>query len=78
MLSLPPILSPAQDVHRTTAAMLAIAYTCAVIVPVLSGMAWDMSGVAALSFLPIGLCTIMLMLTAALTKIRPFAEARKA
>jgi len=60
MLALPPRLSPPDDVHRMTAAMLTIGYTCALIVPVLSGLAWDLSGVSAMAFAPIALCAIVL------------------
>ena len=64
VLALPPLLSPPDDVHRVTAAMFTISYSCAVIVPVISGMAWDLSGIASLAFLPIGLCGILLVILA--------------
>ncbi len=63
-LALPPLLSPPDDVHRVTAAMFTISYSCAVAVPVISGMAWDASGVASSAFLPIGLCGILLVILA--------------
>jgi CP family cyanate transporter-like MFS transporter len=71
MLTLPPILSPPDDVHRTAAAMFTISYTCAVIVPVLSGIAWDLSGIPAMAFVPIGLCAFLLIIPAATVQIRP-------
>ena len=64
VLALPPLLSPPDDVHRVTAAMFTISYSCAVIVPVISGVLWDLSGVAALAFLPITLCGILLVILA--------------
>ena len=64
VLALPPLLSPPDDVHRVTAAMFTISYSCAVIVPVISGMVWDLSGIAALAFLPIALCGILLVILA--------------
>jgi CP family cyanate transporter-like MFS transporter len=64
VLALPPLLAPPDDVHRVTAAMFTISYSCAVIVPVISGMAWDYSSVAAMAFLPIALCGIMLVILA--------------
>lgn len=64
VLALPPLLSPPDDVHRVTAAMFTISYSCAVIVPVISGMAWDLSGVASFAFLPIALCGILLVILA--------------
>ena len=64
VLALPPLLSPPDDLHRVTAAMFTISYSCAVIVPVLSGMAWDLSGIAASAFAPIALCGILLVILA--------------
>lgn len=71
MLTLPPILSPPDDVHRTAAAMFTVSYTCAVIAPVLSGIAWDLTGVPAAAFVPIGLCVLLLIVPAAIVRIRP-------
>jgi MFS transporter, CP family, cyanate transporter len=63
-LALPPLLSPAGDVHRVTAAMFTISYSCAVIVPVVSGLAWDLTGDARAAFLPIAMCGIVLVILA--------------
>jgi len=64
LLALPPLLGPHGDVHRITAAMFTISYSCAVIVPVVSGILWDLTGIAALAFLPIALCGILLVILA--------------
>ena len=64
VLALPPMLSPPDDVHRVTAAMFTISYSWAVVVPIISGMAWDLSGVAAAAYLPIGICGIVLVILA--------------
>jgi CP family cyanate transporter-like MFS transporter len=64
VLALPPLLSPADDVHRVTAAMFTISYSCAVIVPVISGLAWDLTDIAGSAFLPIALCGILLVILA--------------
>lgn len=64
VLALPPLLAAPDDVHRVTAAMFTISYSCAVIVPVISGMAWDHSGIPAMAFLPIALCGIVLVILA--------------
>lgn len=72
VLALPPLLSPPDDVHRVTAAMFTISYSCAVIVPVISGILWDISGIASLAFVPIGLCGILLVILApAINHVRP-------
>ena len=64
VLALPPLLAQPDDVHRVTAAMFTISYSCAVIVPVLSGLAWDLSGIASLAFLPVALCGVVLAVLA--------------
>ena len=64
MLTLPPLISPPDDVHRVAVAMLTIAYACAVIVPILSGLAWDATGRGALAFLPIGACAVLVLILA--------------
>lgn len=64
VLALPPLLSAPDDVHRVTAAMFTISYSCAVIVPVISGLAWDLTGVSSMAFLPIALCGILLVILA--------------
>ena len=70
-LALPPLLAPPDDVHRVTAAMFTISYSCAVVVPVISGMLWDASGIAALAFLPIAICGIILgVLAPAINHVR--------
>lgn len=72
VLALPPLLSPPDDVHRVTAAMFTISYSCAVIVPVISGMAWDLSGIAGFAFAPIAACGILLVILApAINHVRP-------
>jgi MFS transporter, CP family, cyanate transporter len=71
ILALPPLLSAPDDVHRVTAAMFTISYSCAVIVPVISGLAWDLSGIASFAFAPIALCGIILvMLAPAINHVR--------
>jgi CP family cyanate transporter-like MFS transporter len=64
VLALPPLLAPPDDVHRVTAAIFTISYSCAVIVPILSGAAWDASGVGGLAFLPVALCGVVLAVLA--------------
>src|ERR1700736_166257 len=71
MLALPPLLSPPHDVHRVSAAMLTLAYACAVIVPILSGLAWDITGRGALAFLPIGACALVVMALAPSISFEP-------
>lgn len=65
MLALPPRLSAPDDIHRLSAAMFTISYSCAVIVPVVSGLAWDLAGIGAIAFVPIGGCALLLIALAA-------------
>jgi CP family cyanate transporter-like MFS transporter len=60
-LALPPLLAAPDDVHRLTAAMFTISYAVAVVVPVLSGASWDLTGIPASAFMPTALCAILLM-----------------
>jgi MFS transporter, CP family, cyanate transporter len=71
ILALPSLLSAPDDVHRVTAAMFTISYSCAVITPVLSGLAWDLTGIPSTAFVPIALCSVILMLLApAITHVK--------
>ena len=66
------LLAAPDDVHRVTAAMFTISYSCAVIVPVLSGLIWDLSGIPASAFVPIALCGVALIaLAPAIGQIKP-------
>ena len=60
LLTLPALVTAPADTARMTAGVLTISYTCAVIVPVVSGLAWDASGIPALAFVPIGVCNFLL------------------
>jgi CP family cyanate transporter-like MFS transporter len=75
LLALPPLLSAPGDTHRMTAGMFTISYSCAVIVPILSGLFWDASGVPAMAFIPIGLCNFVLIGLASTMRKRPRASA---
>ena len=61
MLAMPPLLAPPEDVHRVSAAMFTISYSCAVITPIFSGLAWDLTGVPWSAFVPLGVCAVVLM-----------------
>jgi MFS transporter, CP family, cyanate transporter len=58
MLALPPMLSQPGDVHRTAAGMFTISYSCAVIIPTLSGGLWDLTGVPWSVFVVLGFCAL--------------------
>lgn len=58
LLALPPMLSKPGDVHRTAAGMFTISYSCAVIIPTLSGGVWDLTGVAWSVFVVLAACAM--------------------
>ena len=64
ILALPPLIALSDDVHRITAAMFTISYSCAVIIPVISGLAWDVTGAGAFAFVPIVACGVILAVLA--------------
>ena len=41
--------------------MFTISYSCAVIVPIVSGVLWDLTGWPLAPFIPIGICTLVLI-----------------
>ena len=52
VLTLPPRLAAAGDVHRMSAAIFTIQYGAAFVVPLIAGALWDASGLAVLAFAP--------------------------
>lgn len=63
-LALPPLVAGPGDIHRLSAAMLAIAYAYSFLAPLLGGTLWDLSHVPAASFLPAGLASLTLLASA--------------
>ena len=52
-LALPPLLSKPDDVHRLSAAMIAIGYLIAFLMPIAGGAAWDATRQASLAYAPL-------------------------
>ena len=61
ILALPPLISPPEDVHRVASGMFAISYSCAVIVPIIGGVLWDLTGWNLAPFIPIGICALVVI-----------------
>ncbi len=59
-LALPPLLSTPADLPRTAAGMFTISYTCAIIVPIISGALWDATGKPWTAFVPLCVCAAAL------------------
>ncbi len=77
VLTLPPRLAAAGDVHRMSAAIFTIQYSAAFVVPLVAGALWDASGVAVLAFVP-GIAAAASMSWLALPLRIPSAERRPA
>jgi MFS transporter, CP family, cyanate transporter len=74
-LSLPPLLSAQADLSRTAAGMFTVSYSCAIIVPTISGALWDATGKPWMVFVPLCVCAVVLtVLGAVVTQRRSSAE----
>lgn len=59
-LTLPPLLCKPDDVARTSAGTFTLSYGGAVLIAIVGGALWDVSGVPALSFAPLAVCAVLL------------------
>jgi len=57
-LTLPPLLCRPEDVARTSAGVFTLSYSGAVVVAIISGAVWDLSGIPALAFVPLAVCAV--------------------
>jgi MFS transporter, CP family, cyanate transporter len=64
MLGLPTIISEPNEIHRASSLMLTVGYACAVIIPVICGFSWDISGKPTYVFIPMSLCATVLIISA--------------
>jgi MFS transporter, CP family, cyanate transporter len=74
-LALPSILSAPDDVHRTTAGMFTISYSCAMVLSVFVGWLWDFTHVPAVGFAPIALCGLVIAALASTVRHAGLARA---
>jgi CP family cyanate transporter-like MFS transporter len=58
ILVLPPALAAHDDVHRLSAGMFTISYSCGVAIPILSGFFWDLTQTPVSVFLLPGICAL--------------------
>jgi CP family cyanate transporter-like MFS transporter len=75
VLALPPALSAPDEVHLTAAGMLTIAYAIALVVPIICGALWDATGIPNAAFLPIGLCSVVLIVFGVIATYLPAPRA---
>lgn len=71
-LALPPLLVPAEEVHRTSAAMFAIGYLCALVTPIVGGLLWDLTGRPWAAFAPAAVFGVFI----AVATLKPWPAAR--
>jgi MFS transporter, CP family, cyanate transporter len=60
-LALPSLLSAPDDVHRTSAGMFTISYSCAMVMSVLGGWLWDETHTPIVGFAPIAICGFIII-----------------
>jgi CP family cyanate transporter-like MFS transporter len=75
-LALPPLLTDADDVHRLSAAMFTISYTCASLSAIVGGALWDATGIPATAFTVVaaaGLLMAVLALALDLPRTAPIS-----
>ena len=68
-IAMPPLLSRSDDVHRLSAAMFAIGYFCAFVMPIVGGVIWDATSSPTAAFAPI---IVFALVTAALAATLDF------
>ncbi|MGA8495897.1 MAG: MFS transporter [Xanthobacteraceae bacterium] len=67
-LALPSMLSASDDVHRTSAGMFTISYSCAMLLSIVGGWLWDLTGRPVASFAPVALGAIVIVALASTVK----------
>ena len=70
-LALPSVVGAAADVPRLAAAMFTVSYGLALVVALLAGRLWDLSGLAVMAFLPLTLAALAVTLLGATLRLRP-------
>lgn len=64
-LALPPLLSSLEEVHHLSAGMFTISYAYAVVIPVVCGALWDLTGAPWVAFAVLATCPIALTVVGA-------------
>ena len=67
-LALPSVLSAPDDVHRTSAGMFTISYSCAMVLSVFVGWLWDATHRPLAGFAPVALCGLVIVALASTVK----------
>jgi len=69
-LALPALLCRPEDVARTAAGTFTLSYGGAMIVAIICGAAWDLSGRPAFAFVPLAVCALALIASATLLRAK--------
>jgi CP family cyanate transporter-like MFS transporter len=70
-LALPSVLSAPDDVHRTSACMFTVSYSCAMVLSILGGWLWDVTHHPIAGFAPNALCGLVIAALAPTVKRAP-------
>ena len=76
ILALRGLLVAPEDVARLSAGIFTISYSTAVVIPILGGLAWDLTGVPFAAFVPIGLSALLVVGLAPTVDFTPAHGAR--
>lgn len=68
-LAMPPLLTGAADVHRLSAGIFTITYTCSFLSPLIGGAAWDLTHQPLLAFAPATLASVLIVVFALLLRL---------
>jgi MFS transporter, CP family, cyanate transporter len=71
VLALPPLLAPAHDVHRLSAAIFTVTYACPLPAGLVAGAIWDSTGISLAAFLPVVGSGFLLMVLVTRLDLRP-------
>jgi CP family cyanate transporter-like MFS transporter len=70
-LALPSVLSAPDDVHRTSAGMFTVSYSCAMALSILGGWLWDFTDQPIAGLAPVALCGLVIAALAPTVKRAP-------
>jgi len=77
-LALPPLLAAPEDVHRLSAGIFSISYTCAFLGPLVGGAVWDATGRPGSAFLPAIVAAVVMAWLAATVDLTRAKRASRA
>src|SRR4051794_11698162 len=67
---LPAILSPPGEVHRMAGGMFTISYSIAVLLPIVCGACWDLTGLPWTAFMPMAVAAVVMTIFGTMLSVR--------